>query len=65
MGKWALEIRRDLTTRPAYDQPPPPAPWSDDIQLVPGHRYMMRITVYDGSSKTSSRSQLFPIYLRP
>jgi hypothetical protein len=68
-GKWALEIRRDLTT--LFQPPdidgvrPPPRPRPDDVQLVPGRRYMMRITIYDGASKMSSQSQLFPIYLRP
>src|SRR5882672_4066399 len=66
MGKWALEIRRDLIARrPPVGQQQVGDPWPDDLQLVPGHRYMMRITVYDGTAKTSSRSQLFPIYLRP
>jgi hypothetical protein len=64
-GKWALEIRRDLTTRPQWTTPPPPPPWPDDLQLVPGRRYMMRITIYDGTTKTTSQSQKFPIYLRP
>jgi hypothetical protein len=32
---------------------------------VPGRRYMMRISIYDGTTKTTSRSQPFPIYLRP
>ena len=68
-GKWALEIRRELTT--LYQPPdvngvrPPPIPRLDDVQLVPGRRYMMRISTYDGTTKTTSRSQLFPIYLKP
>jgi len=64
-GKWALEIRRDLTTRPVSDAVPPPPPWPDDVQLAPGRRYMMRISIYDGTTKTTSQSQRFPIYLRP
>jgi hypothetical protein len=64
-GKWALEIRRDLRTTQFPDSLPPPPPRSDDVELVPGRRYMMRITIYDGSTKTSSQSQPFPIYLRP
>ena len=65
MGKWALEIRRDLVTRPPWNVPPPPPPRPDDVQLEPGRRYMMRISIYDGTTKATSRSQLFPIYLRP
>ena len=64
-GKWALEIRRDLITRPASNVVPPPPPWPDDVQLVPGRRYLMRISIFDGTTKTTSRSQRFPIYLRP
>ncbi len=65
-GKWALEVRRDLIAR----QPPDSSqvqgdPWPDDVQLVPGRRYLMRITIYDGATKTSSRSSLIPVYLRP
>ena len=66
-GKWALEIRRDLVAR----QPPDTTgqvtgnPWPDDVQLVAGRRYLMRITIFDGATKTSSRSSLVPVYLRP
>jgi hypothetical protein len=69
-GKWNLEIRRALTT---YDKradtegnrPELWVPWPDDLQLVPGRRYMMRITIYDKSSTRGSRSVLLPLYLRP
>jgi hypothetical protein len=66
-GKWNLELRRDLTS---YDKrgslnPSDWVPWSDDIPLTPGRRYMMRITVYDASSTRGSRSQLIPLYLKP
>jgi hypothetical protein len=40
-------------------------PWPDDIQLVPGRRYMMRVTVYDASSTRGSRSAMLPLYLKP
>lgn len=53
-GKWNLEIRRRLDTG-----------WSDDVQLVPGRRYAMRITVRDASSTRGSRSVLLPLHLRP
>jgi hypothetical protein len=68
-GKWNLEIRRPLRTY--YIAPPDttnPAnwvPWFDDLQLVPGRRYAMRITTYDKSSTRGSRSQVLPLYLRP
>jgi len=64
-GKWALEIRRDLIARPPDVGGIPQPPWSDDVPLVPGHRYLMRLTIYDGATKTTSRSPLTPIYLRP
>lgn len=64
-GKWSLEIRRDLTPRPQSDQIPPPPPWPDDIVLVPGHHYAMRITIFDGKTKSSSGSDLIPLYLKP
>jgi hypothetical protein len=52
-GKWNLEIRRRLAT-----------PWPDDVELVPGRTYMMRVTVYDASSTRGSRSALLPLKLR-
>lgn len=66
-GKWSLELRRSLT---AYDKRGGPnpvnwTPWTDDVQLVPGRRYLMRVTVYDASSTRGSRSALLPLYLRP
>ncbi|MBI4364029.1 MAG: hypothetical protein HY568_01235 [Candidatus Latescibacteria bacterium] len=68
-AKWELEIRRNLRT---YFKPPGSendpsqwVPWSDDLVLEPGRRYMMRITVFDGSSTRGSRSALLPLYLRP
>lgn len=68
-GKWNLEIRRPLTTyykAPADSLNPERwTPWPDDVQLVPGRRYMMRITVYDASSTRGSRSVLLPLYLKP
>lgn len=64
-GKWALEIRRDLIARPpdisGVQQPPRP----DDVPMVPGRRYMMRITIFDGTTKSTSQSGLVPVYLRP
>ncbi len=66
MGKWGLEIRRDLIARfpsPGNDIPGPPRP--DDIQLAPGGHYAIRITIVDGTTKARSVSDLIPIYLRP
>jgi hypothetical protein len=71
-GKWNLEIRRNLTTYdkrldPSIDKSHPElwVPWFDDLQLVPGRRYMMRVTLYDASSTRGSRSALIPLYLKP
>jgi hypothetical protein len=66
-GKWALEVRRDLIPRPPdLDNdgvPDPPRP--EDVQLEPGRRYVMRITIMDGQTKSVSRSGLVPIHLKP
>ncbi len=66
-GKWALEIRRDLVTRSitAIASGVPAPPWTDDIQMVPGRTYSIRITIFDGTTGATSRSGLVPIYLRP
>jgi hypothetical protein len=64
MGKWALEIRRDLIARVVPDSVQS-APRLDDIQLVPGQHYAVRFTVVDGTTKARSVSDLIPIYLRP
>lgn len=69
-GKWNLEVRRELV---AYDRradinhndPSSWIPWADDVPLVPGRRYMMRVTTYDASNTLASRSPLIPLYLRP
>ena len=63
-GKWALEVRRDLVPRPNIPGPTPPGR-PDDLHLEPGRRYMMRITIMDGDTKSVSRSTLLPIYLKP
>ncbi|HET9253008.1 MAG TPA: hypothetical protein VFP58_12920 [Candidatus Eisenbacteria bacterium] len=66
-GKWALEVRRDLITRPDDEDgdgvPDPPRP--DDVHLEPGRRYVMRVTIMEGRTKAVSRSGLVPIYLDP
>jgi len=68
-GKWNLEIRRDLTTyyKAPSDTTDPSkwTPWTDDVQLVEGRHYMIRITIYDASSTRGSRSILLPLYLKP
>jgi len=69
-GKWNLEVRRDLIS---YDKradvngnnPNLWVPWSDDVPLVPGRHYAMRVTIYDASSTRSSQSPLIPLYLKP
>ncbi len=69
-GKWNLEVRRELITydRRAdinHNDPSTWIPWADDVPLVPGRRYMMRVTTYDASNTRASRSPLIPLYLRP
>jgi Ethylbenzene dehydrogenase len=63
MGKWTLEIRRDLIAAPADTAQG--GPWPDDIPLVPGQHYAVRFTIVDGTTKARSVSDLIPIYLRP
>jgi hypothetical protein len=64
-GKWGLEIRRDLISRPpdvaGVHQPPRP----DDVPLVPGQHYAIRITIIDGRTHGQSHSDLIPVYLKP
>ena len=71
-GKWNLEIRRDLTTYDKRGDPHVPpdqpqfwVPWPDDLPLVPGRHYIMRVTVYDASVTKGSRTTMLPLYLRP
>jgi hypothetical protein len=69
-GKWNLEVRRELISydRRAdinHNDPSSWIPWPDDVPLVPGRHYMMRVTVYDASKTRSSRSPMIPLYLRP
>jgi hypothetical protein len=66
MGKWSLEIRRDLTPRLpdlAGGLPGPPRP--DDVGLTPGRNYVFRVTIVDGSTGKVSVSDLIPLYLKP
>ncbi|HET9940237.1 MAG TPA: hypothetical protein VFR25_03985 [Candidatus Eisenbacteria bacterium] len=67
MGKWGLEIRRDLIARFPPDSANPilGMPRPDDLQLVPGGHYSVRFTIVDGTTKARSVSDLIPIYLRP
>jgi hypothetical protein len=63
-GKWALEVRRNLTSSPPDSAGLSQPPWPDDIRLIPGRRYLMRFTIYDGQSKLSSQSGFVPLTLR-
>lgn len=65
MGKWALEIRRDLISRYPEVSGVPGDPRPDDVKLIPGNHYLMRITIVDGATRMSSRSPLMSLYLRP
>jgi hypothetical protein len=65
MGKWALEMRRDLIARNDTTGVVPGMPRPDDVQLVPGQHYAVRFTVVDGTTKARSVSDVIPIYLRP
>jgi hypothetical protein len=53
-GKWSIEVRRRLNTG-----------WSDDIVLVPGRTYGIRLTIRDGQSRRESRSAILPLALQP
>ena len=67
MGKWGLEIRRDLI--PRWSSPPEgqaiPPPRAEDVQLQPGQRYVIRVTIMDGQTRSVSSTGLIPVYLRP
>ncbi|HEU4724351.1 MAG TPA: hypothetical protein VFU59_03535 [Candidatus Eisenbacteria bacterium] len=64
-GKWALEIRRELTTRPPDVQGIPQPPRPDDIILQEGRRYRVRFTFYNATKTRSSQTELLPLYLKP
>ena len=63
-GKWALEIRRNLNTgHPADDLAiTPPDPRNPNAAATV---YGIRITIRDGQTRTSSRSAIVPLILRP
>ena len=65
MGKWSLELRRDLMTRFPEDQGIPGPPRPDDVHLTPGRNYRVRITIVDGTTGGVSASDLIPLYLKP
>jgi len=64
-GKWSLEFRRELVTRPPdiLGTPQPPRP--DDLQLQEGRRYLVRFTIYNASKDQFSQTDLLPLYLQP
>jgi hypothetical protein len=64
-GKWSLEMRRELVTRPPdiLGTPQPPRP--DDVQLQEGRRYLVRFTFYNASKDVFSQTDLLPLYLKP
>lgn len=64
-GKWSLEMRRELTTRPPDIQGIPQPPRPDDIILQEGRRYMVRFTIYNATKTRSSQTELLPLYLKP
>jgi hypothetical protein len=64
-GKWSLEFRRELVTRPPeiLGQPQPPRP--DDVQLQEGRRYLVRFTIFNASKDLYSQTEFLPLYLQP
>ncbi|HEU5310131.1 MAG TPA: hypothetical protein VFV24_01635, partial [Candidatus Eisenbacteria bacterium] len=68
-SKWGVEVRRDLIPRESGigdgDPDNQANPRVDDLQLEPGRRYSMRITIKDGLTKSVSQSGIIPIFLRP
>lgn len=64
-GKWSLEMRRLLEPRrPDLNGVRSPAR-PDDVVLLPGHTYGMRITVYNATKTRGSASSIIPLYIRP
>ena len=64
-GKWALELRRLLEPRKPDLNGVRSQPRPDDVVLVPGHTYGLRVTVYDASKTRGSASAIIPLYIRP
>lgn len=64
-GKWSLELRRELTTRPPDVQGIPQPPRPDDIVLQEGRRYLVRFTFYNATKARYSQTELLPLYLKP
>ena len=64
-GKWSLELRRLLEPRrpdvSGVRSPPRP----DDVVLVPGRSYGIRITVFNATKTRGSASEILPLYVRP
>jgi len=64
-GKWALEMRRLLEPRPPDVAGVRSPARSDDVVLLPGHTYGLRITVYNATKTRGSASAILPLYIRP
>jgi hypothetical protein len=64
-GKWSLELRRLLEPRvpdvSGVRSPPRP----DDVVLLPGRTYGLRITVFNASKTVGSASAVIPLYIKP
>jgi len=64
-GKWSLEMRRLLEPRsPDVNGVRSPAR-TDDVVLLPGHTYGLRVTVYNATKTRGSASAIIPLYIRP
>lgn len=64
-GKWALELRRLLESRKPDLNGVRSQPRPDDVVLVPGRTYGLRVTVYNASKTRGSASAILPLYIRP
>jgi len=64
-GKWALELRRLLEPRRPDLNGVRSPPRGDDVILLPGHTYGLRITVYNATKTRGSASAILPLYIRP
>ena len=65
MGKWSLELRRLLEPRRPDVNGVRSPPRPDDVVLVPGRTYGLKITVFNATKTLSSASSIIPLYIKP
>ena len=64
-GKWVLEMRRLLAPRSPDVNGVRSPTRPDDVLLLPGHTYGLRVIVYNATKTRGSASSIIPLYIRP